>query len=651
MMRSNRNLVVGLTLFGLAAVAAASCSKQGAEPTAFGVNVIVDATMLSADQRNSITTDKLTVSSNKAGDQPVSHVLPDLPAAIKGGTVKFHYTPSASITKNDTLQFTLDVLHNATVVGSGSSGPVPLAANAVEAHIVLKPGSGGNDGGPNDAENNDTNNNTDVNPGDIVNPGGMANGASCTKGSECGTGFCTDGVCCNEACQDTCASCNLTNTKGTCTAYAADTDPEFECSPNPDAGSGSSDAGSSDAGSSDAGSTDAGSSDGPVINTPDGGIMTMPNTCASKCGGGRSCKFPDSTKSCGKPFCNTSGEIAAFVCDSKGGCGPLLTECTHYKCTDATGACGTSCNTSDDCLSTDFCNGNLTPPQCTPKKGNGLACVTPDQCSSNACSGPAGGKVCCNTSCDGQGQTCTAAGSVGKCQCAGVTCAAGVACQIFYRDADGDTYGNASGTILAGTAAAGCMGSTPPAGFVADNTDCDDGDANVHPGQTAFFTTASAGLHIWDYDCNKTVDKQTPEYPGGTCKFCGPVGACSAYSLTCSSAGQASSWQCPQEFSGIIKFDEPLSTDAPLITPIATPLAPSAGAAAAPDSLVPRAGAVGPIIPIGLQCCGCFANDRTGYLTTVNCGITANTYTCQTCAAAGAGPAPVVATSKTQACR
>jgi hypothetical protein len=202
---------------------------------------------------------------------------------------------------------------------------------------------------------------------------------------------------------------------------------------------------------------------------------------------------------------------------------------------------------------------------------------------------------------------------------------------------------------------AGCMGSAPPAGFVADNTDCDDGDANVHPGQTMFFTTASAGLHIWDYDCDKTVIKQTPEYPGGTCKFCGAVGACSAYSLTCSTASQASSWQCPQEFIGIIKFDQPLSTDGPLITPL-----PSVGgglggsASGSPDSIVPRAAGVvpiGPIIPIGTQCCGCRADDRTGYLTTVACGATANTYTCQPCAAAGQGPAPVVATSKTQACR
>ncbi|HVU50052.1 MAG TPA: hypothetical protein VHL80_05170 [Polyangia bacterium] len=642
MVRSNKDLVVGLALAGLAALAGA-CSKQGAEPTGFGVNVTVDATGLSTDERKAIITDQLTVVSDKAGDAPVKRVLPDLPKAIQGGTVKFHYTPGASITKSDKLTFGLDVIGaGSKLIASGTSETVPLAANAVEAKIVLISVAGGNDGGPNDGGGNDA---TDANPGDIVNPGGKANGVACVTDDECGTAFCTDGVCCNERCQEQCATCNGA-TKGVCTAYAADTDPEFECSPNPDAGT---DAGAAEAGTVD-GSTDGDQGDGPVINTPDGGLMTTPRLCASTCNGARACKFPDTTRSCGMAFCNTSGEIASFVCDGKGGCGPLLTECQHYKCTDATGACGTSCNGTGDCLSTDFCDGNTL--KCVAKKGNGLTCATPDECASNACSGPAGGKVCCNTACDGQGQSCTMAGAVGKCQCQGVTCAAGVACQVFYRDADGDGYGNASGTIALGTAAAGCMGSTPPAGFVADNSDCDDGDANVHPGQTAFFTTASAGLHIWDYDCDKTILKQTPEYPGGMCKFCGPVGGCSAYTLTCNTANQASSFQCPQEFSGIIKFDEPLSTDAPIARPTPTSAAASSsGGAASAGSLAPRAAGVSPIIPIGTQCCGCFANDRTGFLGTVACGVTTNTWTCQPCAAAGQGPAPLVATSKTQACR
>jgi hypothetical protein len=43
----------------------------------------------------------------------------------------------------------------------------------------------------------------------------------------------------------------------------------------------------------------------------------------------------------------------------------------------------------------------------------------------------------------------------------------------YYRDADGDGYGNAVDTTQA------C---SPPAGYVADNTDCDDTEQEVYPG-------------------------------------------------------------------------------------------------------------------------------------------------------------------------
>ena len=45
----------------------------------------------------------------------------------------------------------------------------------------------------------------------------------------------------------------------------------------------------------------------------------------------------------------------------------------------------------------------------------------------------------------------------------------------WYRDADGDGYGSATVTTTA------CA---QPAGYVADSTDCDDGSATLHPGQT-----------------------------------------------------------------------------------------------------------------------------------------------------------------------
>jgi hypothetical protein len=38
----------------------------------------------------------------------------------------------------------------------------------------------------------------------------------CTEAAQCASGFCVDGVCCNEACTGTCFSCNQAQSAGTC---------------------------------------------------------------------------------------------------------------------------------------------------------------------------------------------------------------------------------------------------------------------------------------------------------------------------------------------------------------------------------------------------------------------------------------------------
>jgi hypothetical protein len=39
---------------------------------------------------------------------------------------------------------------------------------------------------------------------------------TCTDAAQCASGFCVDGVCCNEACSGTCVSCNQAQSPGTC---------------------------------------------------------------------------------------------------------------------------------------------------------------------------------------------------------------------------------------------------------------------------------------------------------------------------------------------------------------------------------------------------------------------------------------------------
>jgi len=55
------------------------------------------------------------------------------------------------------------------------------------------------------------------------------NGTACSSASTCASGFCVDGVCCEDACDGTCVSCNQAGRAGKCSAYAQGSDPETEC--------------------------------------------------------------------------------------------------------------------------------------------------------------------------------------------------------------------------------------------------------------------------------------------------------------------------------------------------------------------------------------------------------------------------------------
>ncbi len=70
----------------------------------------------------------------------------------------------------------------------------------------------------------------------------------------------------------------------------------------------------------------------------------------------------------------------------------------------------------------------------------------------------------------------------------------GLAILTFYRDDDGDGFGDATVTVEACAA---------PFGFVADNTDCNDSESGVNPG-------AAEICNGIDDDCNAQVDDNVP---------------------------------------------------------------------------------------------------------------------------------------------
>ena len=488
---------------------------------------------------------------------------------------------------------------------------------------------------------------------------GPANGTACTSGSQCGSGFCADGVCCNNACSGTCESCSVMGHVGTCTGYAVNTDPEKEClsvserealeagsvDSAVEAGEGGSgdggageggdggkaeDGGSaSDAGDAAADGSSDGASDAQVIVLPEGGVTSNDMPCTGSCNGkGGSgqgaCTYPGSSTSCGTAWCNTEAESAQFVCNADGGCDLTTTDCGKYAC--ESNACVGTCTTDDDCdQATDYCLSGM----CTAKYPNAHDCSDNDQCLSGACTNidgtmtPTQPKICCSSLCTDVPQgTCYSANNIGKCDCS-IDCGDGGTCVPWYLDFDGDGYGDAKGMLSNGTLKAACSTTPVPSGWSLTNNDCDDHNSKVFPGQTEYFTSGDNNNYnmAFDYNCDGALEYQTPTlattkgvgiFSTSTCEFCNGSGfglerTCSASTTMCSASGQAAGFGCARVF------------------------APCTG-----------------ICLLGYECS---ESPDVAYPlgTTPDCGTAADAVNCGTCAAANGAPSPTTV-STTQAC-
>jgi hypothetical protein len=393
---------------------------------------------------------------------------------------------------------------------------------------------------------------------------------------------------------------------------AGATDAGTEAGEGGEAGA-TSDGATSEASIADAATDGAAVEAGPTIYVPEAGVTTDDTKCAGSCNGHRACQYPDNGTKCGTEWCNTpdttpAAQLAHMACDGTGHCtSTALVNCTNYACPASTAACGTTCTSQSDCLKSSFCYSSGATSMCLPRLGNGVNCTLDNQCKSTHCvSG-----VCCSSDCNVPGGTCTSTGAVGECKCS-VNCGDGGTCQLFYRDGDGDGFGDYLGATD-GHSQVGCSGSPPP-GYVADNTDCNDNDLNVFPGQTAYFGTASTGTPLsgWDYNCDGTVEKSVPEYPGMACEFCGGTAPSScAPTSACASSGTAAGFGCSSHYR--FGFCNPLTH----------------------------------ICTLGGYYCG---YDRSAaFEATVNCGASGALYTCGTCTTANGFPT-VSSSSQQQQC-
>jgi hypothetical protein len=183
-------------------------------------------------------------------------------------------------------------------------------------------------------------------------------GATCTRNTDCATGFCSDGQCCNIACQGPCVSCALPGRVGKCWPV------------------------------------DSGAPDPRAICRDQG-----PASCGLNglCDGNGGCaSYPLGTV-CSTQTC--SGDTLSYPgqCNGLQACVIKSGSCTPFNCRADVPMCKQNCTGGDaDCDAGFYCGGaNF----CVPKKAAGNPCQGDHECVSNFCS----------LHPDGGGSTCVAA--------------------------------------------------------------------------------------------------------------------------------------------------------------------------------------------------------------------------------------------------
>jgi gliding motility-associated-like protein len=179
--------------------------------------------------------------------------------------------------------------------------------------------------------------------------------------------------------------------------------------------------------------------------------------------------------------------ITQLACTAPLGFVSNNTDCNDANATIFPGAVEI-CNLLDDDCDTQIDEGvQLTFYRDADSDGFGNAAVTTE-----ACTAPAG-YVSNSTDCDDTNAS-VFPGAPETCNLLDDDCDTQIdeGVQLtFYRDADGDTFGNAAVTTQACTA---------PAGYVSNNTDCDDTNAAIRP-------SASEVCNNIDDNCNTQIDE------------------------------------------------------------------------------------------------------------------------------------------------
>jgi hypothetical protein len=311
-------------------------------------------------------------------------------------------------------------------------------------------------------------------------------GVACGEASQCGSNHCTDGVCCNTACDGQCEACAEPGQAGTCTVAVGS--PRGERTACADDGKG----------------------------------------CGGACDGTKanSCNYPVSE--CRGASCTDGTAVLAASCNGAGSCpAEQDVSCGTFACGGV--SCRGNCAADADCSAGSFCAAGV----CTQKSPAGGTCSATDQCQSGFCTDG----VCCDTACNGQCQACDVPGSAGVCSnVAGSPHGTRTAC---------GTDGTSCGGACDGTSATACAYPVTEcrdpscANGAATLASSCDGAGHCPARQTQSCGAFACGATACLGNCGSDTDCASGDYcAGGICKTRLAAGA------TCGGSDQCGSGFC-----------------------------------------------------------------------------------------------------------
>jgi hypothetical protein len=258
------------------------------------------------------------------------------------------------------------------------------------------------------------------------------NGGACNGAIECKSGFCSDGVCCNSACDNACDVCNASlgaSSDGSCTLVSSGNPGNPACSPYLCSGI-SAACPSSCAADTQCASGDACVGGKCVAKVNQGGACVADNQCfTTHCSDGFCCDFAcdGSCDACAASLGASQNGSCTVV--AKGGAG-VAPSCAPYLCDGNSASCPTGCVDDTNCDAADYCDGSK---HCVTKLGEGGVCGRTRMCRSGFCADG----FCCNSACDASCDVCSAslgATANGTCSPARLGSAGAPACGVFRCD-------------------------------------------------------------------------------------------------------------------------------------------------------------------------------------------------------------------------